>query len=413
MPTKTLWTRDFTLVTVASALGAIGSIASGFALSFLVFDETGSTLASALVLAVQLVPYLVVPIAFAPWMDRLPRKPFLVAGDCVNGILYALAGLYLLHCSFSYVGYLVFSLLISSLGAFDELAYNSMYPKLIPQGMEQRGYTVSSMLYPVMNVVMMPVAGVLYETVGVGWVLVAQGVLSVAAAAVESRIRVREERRMAGERASLALWWADVREAARYLREERGLANMYAYQAVTNGVASGYAPLLVAYFSTASGLSPALYALFSVAEFVGRSVGGAVQYRHEVPPKRRFGICFGVYNLYELMDMVLLWLPYPLMLANRAVVGFCGVNSATLRHAAVQTYLPDELRARMNAFESAVIMAGRSVLALAVGAMGEVMDVRLCMTLSAAAALAVCWATVWRAREDVRVLFVSRARSSS
>ncbi len=239
MAATTLWTRDFTLVTVASALGAIGSIAGGFALSFLVFDETGSTLASALVLAIQLVPYFVVPIAAAPWMDRLPRKPFLVAGDCVNAVLYALAGLYLMHCSFSYVGYLVFSLIISSLGAFDELAYNSMYPKLIPQGMEQRGYTVSSMLYPVMNVVMMPVAGVLYETVGVGWVLVAQGCLSAAAAAVESRIRVREERRMNGERASLALWWADVREAARYLRGERGLANMYAYQAVTNGVASG------------------------------------------------------------------------------------------------------------------------------------------------------------------------------
>ena len=162
MAATTLWTRDFTLVTVASALGAIGSIAGSFALSFLVFDETGSTLASALVLAIQLVPYFVVPVAAAPWMDRLPRKPFLVAGDCVNAVLYALAGLYLMHCSFSYVGYLVFSLIISSLGAFDELAYNSMYPKLIPQGMEQRGYTVSSMLYPVMNVVMMPVAGFFY-----------------------------------------------------------------------------------------------------------------------------------------------------------------------------------------------------------------------------------------------------------
>ena len=91
MAATTLWTRDFTLVTVASALGAIGSIAGGFALSFLVFDETGSTLASALVLAIQLVPYFVVPIAAAPWMDRLPRKPFLVAGDCVNAVLYALA----------------------------------------------------------------------------------------------------------------------------------------------------------------------------------------------------------------------------------------------------------------------------------------------------------------------------------
>ena len=405
MQARTLWTRDFTLITTATTIGAAGGIAAGFALSFLVFDETGSTLASALVLAIQFVPYLVVPLLAAPWMDRLPRKPFLVAGDAINGVLYALAGLYLLQGGFSYVGYLLFSLVISSLGSFDELAYNSLYPKLIPGGQEQRGYTVSSMLYPVMNVVMMPVAGVLYEAVGVGWVLVGQGALSLVASAVESRISVREERRMDGERASVGLWWSDVREAARYLAGERGLANLYVYQAVTNGVASGYAPLLVAFFSTTPGLSPTLYAFFSVAEFLGRSVGGVVQYHLEVPPERKFGICFGVYNLYELMDMVLLWLPYPLMLVNRAVVGFCGINSATLRQAAVQTYLPDELRARMNAFETAIIVAGRSVLALVVGAAGEVLDYRVCMAVAAGVTLATCWATVWRARRDVRRLF--------
>ena len=44
-----LWTRDFTLITVATIMGAAGAIAGNFALSFLVYDETGSTLASALI----------------------------------------------------------------------------------------------------------------------------------------------------------------------------------------------------------------------------------------------------------------------------------------------------------------------------------------------------------------------------
>lgn len=46
---QTLWTRNFTRITAATTLGAAGGIISQFALSFLVFDETGSTLASALV----------------------------------------------------------------------------------------------------------------------------------------------------------------------------------------------------------------------------------------------------------------------------------------------------------------------------------------------------------------------------
>ena len=103
---KTLWTKNFTLVTAASALGAVGGIAGGFALSFLVCDETGSTLASALILAIQLVPFFELPLFLAPVMDRLPRKPFLVAGDLIDGVLYALMGLYLLKFEFSYAAYL-------------------------------------------------------------------------------------------------------------------------------------------------------------------------------------------------------------------------------------------------------------------------------------------------------------------
>ena len=120
--TKTLWTKDFIRITLATSLGAAGGIISGFALSFLVFDETGSTLASALVVAIQLLPGAVLPLLIAPLMDRYPRKPFLVGGDTVNALLYALAGVYLLRCEFSYTVYLGFSLLLACLSAFDELA---------------------------------------------------------------------------------------------------------------------------------------------------------------------------------------------------------------------------------------------------------------------------------------------------
>lgn len=408
-----LWTRNFTLVTVASALGAIGGITGGFALSFLVYDETGSTLASALIIAIQLVPSFVLPLVIAPWMDRMPRKPFLVGGDLLNGVLYAIAGLYLLFFEFSYVGYLGFSLLLSSLGAFDELAYNSIYPKLIPEGMEQKGYTVSSMLYPVLKVLMMPVAAVLFERLGVAWLLIIQAGLSVLAALVESRIRIKEKKRIDGERFSLRLWRNDIKEAARYLKQERGLRNIYGYMAITNGVAVGYSPLLVAFFRTTAGLTAAMYSLFSVAEFLGRSIGGVVQYRMKLAPKKKFGFTFGVYQFYEAMDMSLLWLPYPLMLVNRAFAGFFGINSATMRQAAVQRYIPDHLRARVNAFESMCIMASSSVLSLAVGALGEVMDYRWCVTLCAAFSLVCCWLTIWRSRKSIHPIYENEVPDES
>lgn len=408
---QTLWTRNYTLLITATVLGSAGGIAGGFALSFLVFDETGSTLASALILAAEFIPGFLIPLVAAPWMDRLPRKPFLVFGDAVNGLLYALAGIYLMFCSFSYVGYLCFSLVLASLGCFDSMAYQNIYPKLIPAGMEQKGYAISATLYPVLRVIMMPVAALLLETLGVAWILIIQGGLSMLAALIESRIQVQEINRMEGQEFSFRLWWSDIKEAAAYLKQERGIRSIFNYMAVTNGMAGGYGPLLVAFFRVTPGFTSAMYSLFSVGEFLGRSIGGVVHYNVKIPEKKRFGFAFLVYQIYETMDMCLLWLPYPLMLANRAVCGFLGVNSAALRQTAVQKYIPDALRARLNAYEEVLILGASSLLTLAVGALGEVLDYKLCVTLCGALTIAVCWATIWRNRPHVRKVYETQETS--
>lgn len=401
---KTLWTRNFSLVTIATALGAIGGVASEFALSFLVFDETGSTLASALILAIQCVPCFLIQPILAPFMDRLPRKPFLVGGDVMNCVLYAVAGVYLLKYEFSYIGYLCFSLLLASLSSFDMLAYDSIYPKLIPDGMEEKGYTVSSMLYPVLRVLMTPVVAILYDKVGVGWILIVQSGLSLSAAITESFIRVKEER-VDTEKFSFRLWWNDILDTVKYLKQEKGLRSIFSYIAVTNGIASGYSPLMVAAFRTLPGLTMAMYSLFSGAIFIGRTIGGAVRYITKIPAKKRFGFSFFVYMTYEAMDMVLMWSPYPLMLVNRVLAGFLGINSATLRQAATQRYLPERFRSRVRAYQFALMTALEMLLTLLLGALGEWLDPRLCVTIGASISLVTCLVMIWRRRNDVRKVY--------
>lgn len=239
------------------------------------------------------------------------------------------------------------------------------------------------------------------------WLLILQAVLSLTAAMVENCIKIQEQSRMDGEKFSLRLWWKDICEAAVYLKQERGLRSIYSYMAVTNGVGSGYSPILIAYFRTAPHLSVAMYSLFSVAEFLGRSLGGLVQYRMKMPAKKKFGFAFGVYQFYEVMDMCLLWIPYPLMLVNRACAGFLGINSAAMRQAAVQRYLPEHLRSRVNAFENMCIVAAGAFFSLILGAVGEVLDYRCCITFAAGFTLAVCWMTIWRGRREVGAIYSS------
>lgn len=400
-----LWTRNFRLVILASAIGTVGAIAGGFALAFLVFDETGSTLASALIVAIQLLPHLLLPVLIAPFMDRLPRKSFLVAGDIANAVLLAGMGLWLLFFNFSYLGYLAVSLLLACIGAVDELAFTSIYPELIPEGAEQKGYAVSSMLYPVLKVIMTPLAAVLLDTLGVTWILIAQSGLSFAAAITESFIHLDETERQHRTPYSLQAWAGDIREAVQYLKEERGLRSIYEYMAVTNGVASGFSPILVAFFRTFPGFTAAMYSAFSVVEFAGRTIGSALQYRIKIPDKKKYGLVFFVYQVYESMDMCLLWLPYPLMLVNRGICGFLGSNSAILRSAAVQRYIPEKLRSRINAFDDVLITAGASVFSLMMGFLGEILDYRWCVTIGGAIAMLASWLLIWGRRKDVRRVY--------
>ena len=252
MNTVKLWTRNFRLVILASAMGTLGSIVGGFAL------------ASALIVAIQLVPHLLLPVLIAPLMDRLPRKAFLVAGDVANAILLAGMGIWLLFFEFSYVGYLAVSLLLSCLGAIDELAFTSIYPELIPKGAEQKGYAVSSMLYPVLKVILTPLAAVLLDAIGVAWILIAQSVLSLAAAITESFIHAEKTKRERNMPYSLQAWGEDILEAVRYLKKERGLRSIFGYMAVTNGVSDGFSPILVAFFRTFPGFTAAMYSAFSI-----------------------------------------------------------------------------------------------------------------------------------------------------
>ena len=405
MNTTKLWTRNFRLVIFASAIGTLGSIAGGFALAFLVFDETGSTLASALILAIQLIPYLLLPILIAPFMDRLPRKSFLVAGDVANAVLLAGMGIWLLFFDFSYMGYLAISLLLSCLGAVDELAFTSIYPELIPKGAEQKGYAISSMLYPVLKVIMTPLAAVLLDTIGVPWILLAQSALSLTAAIVESHIRLDETERKQDMPYSFGAWVEDIQEAIQYLKKERGLRSMYEYMAVTNGIANGFSPILVAFFRTFPGFTASMYSAFSVVEFAGRTIGSAMQYQIKIPERKRYSFTFFVYQFYEAMDMCLLWLPYPFMLLNRGICGFLGSNSAILRDTAVQRYIPEKLRSRVNAFNGVLLTIGSSIFSLLIGFLGEFLDYRLCVTIGGTVAMLACWILIWGRRKDVRKVY--------
>lgn len=401
---KTLWTKNFTILTLGTVVSAIGGTAMSFALSFVVFDTTGSTLLSALFIAVSSLPGIILPVLVSPYLDNFRRKPVIVGLDYWSSVCYLLFGWYLLGHEFSLPLYLVFSLLFSCTDAVYELAYGSLYPNLIPEGFAQKGYTISGMLYPTVLMVMTPVASILYTRVGLAPICLAQSALLLAAATMETQIKVEEQTKKGG-RFSFRDYLDDFKDGFAYLKKEKGLLRIYAYTPITQGISQATDPLIRAWFRTTPGMGITQYAFFTTAQFIGRTVGGVIHYKFQIPPEKRFSLSYFVHITYDVMDTVLLWLGFPVMLVNRAVCGFLGINSATLRESSVQNYLPDNMRAKINAVFNALYALVPTVLTVAVGALGEVLDYRLCVTLVSALGIVPCWLIMWRGREEVKKIY--------
>ncbi len=403
---STLWTKNFTVITVGTIISAIGGVAMNFAFSFVIYDQSQSTFLSGLFSALSMLPQIILPLFAAPWVDRFRRKPIIVGLDCFGGILYLLFGLYLFQAPFNFMVYLIFSLVISCNSSVYELAYQSLYPNLIPKGFSQKGYTVSGMIYPTVMVVMTPASAFLYGKFGLAFICVAEGILLLVASAVETQIDVCETvETNQTEKFSVKEYFADLNTAYCYLKQEKGLQRIYAYMPVTQGISMGTSILIMAWFRSTPSLGIELYSLFTVAEFIGRSIGGVVHYKIEIPASKRFGVAYFVYQIYSVMDGILLLLPYPLMLVNRAICGFLGINSATLRQSSVQNYVPDNMRAKLNGLFSVLTTVSMAGFRLVIGGMGEFFSSQVCLIVCAGINILFCWWVMYQGKEDVKKVY--------
>lgn len=404
-----LWTRNFTIITLGTLISAIGGTAMNLALSLVVFDQTASTWLSGIFAAASLLPGMTLPLFLAPVLDRCNRKRVIVGLDYLMGTLYLVFLLVIRRIGFQYGAYVAFSFVGGCIGAVYSLTYECWYPDLIPRGMEQKGYAVSSMIYPLTTTLVTPWAALVYSRWGVEVIFLAEGVLLLTAASFEACIRWKPAprepavRRPVLQRAGQYLH--DMTEGFRYLKREAGIRNIYSYMALTNAAGNGSHLMIMAHFQSSSALTTTMYSLLTSAETIGRAVGAAVHYVFRIPRNQRYRLTVWVYVIYEICDGTLLFLVYPVMLVLRFLCGFLGVNTATLRSAAVQSYLPPDMRARVNGLIGVIMSMAVLAVQLLAGALGELLPYRYVTLLFAGTSfLGILWFIIGH-REAVQKIY--------
>lgn len=366
-----LWSKNYTIITIGTIISAIGGVGINFAIGVLVYNQTQSTLLTALFSAVVMIPNILFPLFIGPSIDRFSRKNIIVRSDFLMGAVFLLIAYITKDGFFNYSMYMVLGFLLSTNGVIYGIAYESLFPELIPKNMMQQGYAISSLIYPLVNTIMLPVAAIIFQTRGPSAIFLIQGVLLVIAAMFERYIDVDETqvKRFSEKPQKLKVM---IVEGLEYLRHEKGLIAIFTFFFFLMMAGEGLNVLLYPFFENHPTLTITQFAYLSSFITAGRLVGGIWHYVFKVKTHQRFMVAAFVYFSLNVLNGILLLVPYPIMLALQVVMGVLSINSFNIRMSSVQTYVPSEKRGRVNSIYHILTATGMIIGRLMAGALGEI-----------------------------------------
>lgn len=391
-----LWTRDFTIITVGSVISMFGNAISGFAMSLMVLDLSGSTLLYAIYIAMYTLPQLFVPIVSGAVLDRFSRKKTIYTLDFISAGMYLLMACILAAGWFSFPMFAAYCFMLGCIQSTYMVAYESFYPLLISEGNYQKAYSIASVLETI-SAVMVPVSAFLYRRIGLSPLMAVNGLCFLSAAIMETRIQADEEyirkrrEESAEEFRPARQILLDIREGFSYLVSEKGLlaiAVYFAFSSVCGGVSQ---VIVLPWFKMTFENGEYIYMLVWGFGLAGRALGGLVHYRTRIPPKYRYSLALAIYVIISVNEGIYLFFPIPVMILLCFIVGIGGITSYTIRLSATQSYVPDERKGRFNGAFNVLSTAGALVGELAAGSLSLIMPERIVllsvMLLCALAAL--------------------------
>lgn len=383
---QTLWTHDFTIITLGSVVSMLGNSMSGFAMSLMILDYTESTMLYALYLIAFTVPQLVMPIFSGALLDRFSRKKMIYTLDFASAGLYAVVAVLLGTGWFSFPVFAIYVFILGSIQSVYYVAYESFYPLLISEGNYSKAYSIASVL-ETFSSLMVPVATFTYNKVGIAPLLGINAVTFLIAAVMETRIRADEEyletqkETRDEEKNTARQMLTDIKEGFRYLIGEKGLLAIAIYFTFSSLAGGASNVITLPYFKGTFGNGEYIYMIVWGMALVGRAIGGAIHYKVKLPVNKKFAIALTVYIATCMFEGWYLYLPVPVMMCLCFGTGILGVTSYTIRVSATQSYVPDERKGRFNGAFNMLNTVGSLSGELLAGLMTAVLQERVVLTV--------------------------------
>ena len=272
--------RNFALLWTGGLISLMGDRVLMVALPFFVYEETGSTFASAVVVAAELLPRLLFGSLAGVFVDRWDRKTVMVLASIGQGLVI-LPLLLVPSSSSMWIVYLV-SFLQVTLAMFFGPAENALLPLLVGEEDLLPANSLNALNNNLARLIGPPVGGVILATWGLPGVVLFDSLTFVIAGLMILVIRSRDARSLPREAIPLmevetpknAGFWKEWREGINIVRLNRVVTILFITVVLLNFGGIMIDPMAAPYIVDVVKAGPEVFGWLVTVQAVGGILGG-------------------------------------------------------------------------------------------------------------------------------------------
>ena len=403
---RSLWPRgglwrhgDFLRLWTGETISQFGSQISQLAIpltAILVLDATAFEVAA--LTTVEFLPFIIFTLPAGVWVDRMRRRPILIAGDVVRALLLGSIPIAYVLDALTLGQLFVVGFLFGICTVFFDVAYQSYLPSLVERNQIIEGNSKLEITRSAAQIGGPGLGGVLIEVFTAPYAVLLDAVSFAASALAIFRIRAVEEtpptvERSDGKKSSM---WTELKEGLRFVLSNPNLRAQAGCTSTSNFFSSVSFSIILVYAVRELDLSPGLIGfVFSLG-----ALGGLAAALTATRISSRFGIgpTTIVMAAFFGPTMILYAIApsgnaaIPLLVTAQLIFGFTVVVYNIVQVSYRQAICPPRLQGRMNSVMRFIVWGTIPLGTLAGGALASWIGLRETIVVGAiGGGLAVLW----------------------
>ncbi len=369
--------RNFALLWFGGLISLTGDWVLHAALPFYIYQQTHSTLATAALVAAELVPNLILGSIAGVFVDRWDRKQVMVVASVLQtGVVLLLL---LVHSAeWVWLVYLV-SIVQTAIGTFFSPAENALLPRLVHEELLLPANALNALNNNLARLIGPPIGGLLLSIGGLHGVVLLDSASFLVAGVLIGLLAVPPSAREAARHHAAdakAIWgqfWREWLDGLQFIQGERLITALFIVLMVVNFGGVMIDPLYPAFVADVLGEGPQAFGWLLTAWAIGGLLGGLMvgKLGKAMPPTRLLGWCSIIGGVLILAQFNIPALP--VALATSFLLGPPNIASRAAAQTLLQRHVPEAYLGRVvGALGTTIAIASLvSVVGLA-GALSEI-----------------------------------------